>query len=68
MKKIRTFGFVCLTAASIVVAGSGLAVADDTTASGSSAGSSALVTGLGKLLSTGSSGGPFCPGGAGCPK
>ncbi|MFI7004852.1 hypothetical protein [Nocardia sp. NPDC050175] len=66
MKKIRTFGFVCLTAASIVVAGSGLAVADDT--SGSGTGSAALVTGLGKLLSTGSSGGPFCPGGAGCPK
>ncbi|WP_280396208.1 hypothetical protein [Nocardia brasiliensis] len=36
--------------------------------SGSGTGSAALVEGIAKLLATGSAGGPYCPGGAGCPK
>ncbi len=79
LKKIRTFGLLCVTAASIVLAGSGLAAAEvadiqgagTTTppaSSGSGTGSAALVEGIAKLLATGSAGGPYCPGGAGCPK
>ncbi|MFI9509351.1 hypothetical protein [Nocardia sp. NPDC052566] len=81
MKKIRNFGIVCVSAASIVVAGSGLVHADnvdagrvvadstgsaDSTATGSATGSANLINGLAKLLNTGS-GNPVCPGGKNCP-
>ncbi|WP_378733589.1 hypothetical protein [Nocardia brasiliensis] len=62
MKKIRTFGFVFVTAASIVVAGSGLAMAADKppltgSGTGSAEGSGAAIDALLKGLLTGSSAG-----------
>ncbi|MGX1778650.1 hypothetical protein ACWIGW_41540 [Nocardia brasiliensis] len=75
MKKIHTFGLLCVTAASIAMAGPGSASAEasdiqaSTTppaSSGSGSGSAALIEGIAKLFNSGS--GPYCPGGAGCPK
>lgn len=73
MKKIVNFGIAAAGAAAIVFAGSGVAAAATETPStgSSSTGSANLVTGLAKLLSTGSAGGPACttnPTLPGCPK
>ncbi|GAA5102701.1 hypothetical protein [Nocardia iowensis] len=59
MSKIRVFGLVFAATAGIVMAGSGLASAQDTgTTPPVETGSATLIVDLAKLLATGSSGKP----------